>query len=585
MNEGPKARPAASPSRIEDRESMFDKRSLFIGAGLAVLLLTVAAVWSVTYREKPQKTGKLRDFEFSPRPPDVDKLDVKDPQPTMMKELVQERPDFDDKPSSPNIMMTTEIRDAALPTEVAKTHTIEVNTDVPVKISRMDLRDTVEKFDELASETVTRLTPIAVSVTGAGDIYKYSEPVPRASPNARLMSTSPRQATSLKITLPKIDDLEGVAVGELGPLDLNMIGNGGDWGGTGRGGRPMSETRTAVDLALRWLHLHQNANGSWAANYWDPEGAPFSMAGLSTNVGPTDVGISAMACLALMGGGNTLRKGEYRGTVLRGIQWLISQQDERTGYFSRNMYCHALATIALCEAVGRSPDERAALAARKAVEACVAGVAKDGGWRYAPNSEDSDMSVTSWFLQALKTAKMANIKFDHSVFSRGLAYMDQCTDRGALGDSNGRVAYGYNPGLIVNEGSPPLTCAGMVIRQFNGMGVNHPVLVRAAEATKAGPPSWANKKFYYWYYATYAMHNMGGEYRLWWNSRIRDVLLDNQTKRGHQAGSWNPKDADWAAGRVYCTALGALCLEVYYRYDAALTSFGTVPSLDELTFQ
>jgi hypothetical protein len=163
--------------------------------------------------------------------------------------------------------------------------------------------------------------------------------------------------------------------------------------------------------------------------------------------------------------------------------------------------------------------------------------------------------------------------------------MDQCTDRGALGDSNGRVSYEYNPGLIVNEGSPPLTCAGMVIRQFNGMGVNHPVLVRAAEATKAGPPSWANKKFYYWYYATYAMHNMGGEYRLWWNSRIRDVLLDNQTKRGHQAGSWNPKDADWAAGRVYCTALGALCLEVYYRYDAALTSFGTVPSLDELTFQ
>jgi hypothetical protein len=316
------------------------------------------------------------------------------------------------------------------------------------------------------------------------------------------------------------------------------------------------------------------------------------MAGLSTNVGPADVGISAMACLALMGGGNTLRKGEYRGTVLRGIQWLISQQDERTGYIYKGlsnrsvfMYCHALATIALCEAVGRSPDERAALAARKAVEACVAGVAKDGGWRYVPNSEDSDMSVTSWFLQALKTAKMANIKFDHSVFSRGLAYMDQCTDRGALGDSNGRVAYGYNPGLIVNEGSPPLTCAGMVIRQFNGMGVNHPVLVRAAEATKAGPPSWANKKFYYWYYATYAMHNMGGEYRLWWNSRIRDVLLDNQTKRGHQAGSWNPKDADWAAGRVYCTALGALCLEVYYRYDAALTSFGTVPSLDELTFQ
>jgi len=576
---------------MDDQESMFDKRALFIGVGLAVLLLTFAAVWSVTYREKPQKTGKLRDFEFSPRPPEVDPLQIKDPLPTMMKELVQERPDFDDKPSSPNIMMTTEIRDAALPTEVAKIH--EVNTDIPVKISRLDLRDTVEKVDEVAPETATRLTPIAVAVAGAGDIYKYAEPVPRAGPNARLMSTSPRKASPLKINLPKINDLEGVAVGELGPMDLNMIGNGGDWGGTGRGGRPMSETRTAVDLALRWLHLHQNSNGSWAKNYWDPEDAPFSMAGISTNAGIHDVGISAMACLALMGGGNTLRKGEYRGTVLRGIQWLIAQQDERTGYVCKSMktvpdggmYCHALATIALCEAVGRSRDERAALAARKAVDACVAGVAKDGGWRYLPNYEDSDMSVTSWFLQALKTAKLANIKFDHSVFSRGLAYMDQCTDRGALGDSNGRVGYEYNPGLIVNEGSPALTCAGMVIRQFNGMGVNHPVLVHAAEATKALPPKWENKKFYYWYYATYAMHNMGGEYRLWWNRRIRDVLLDNQTKRGHQAGSWNPKGADWDAGRVYSTALGALCLEVYYRYSEALQSFGTVPSLDELTFQ
>jgi hypothetical protein len=115
--------------------------------------------------------------------------------------------------------------------------------------------------------------------------------------------------------------------------------------------------------------------------------------------------------------------------------------------------------------------------------------------------------------------------------------------------------------------------------------VNHPLLVRAAEATKERPPKWEGRDCYYWYYATYAMHNMGGEYRLWWNSRIRDVLLDNQTKRGHQAGSWNPKGDRFEAGRVYTTALSALCLEVYYRYDAALTSFGTVPSLDELTFQ
>jgi hypothetical protein len=80
------------------------------------------------------------------------------------------------------------------------------------------------------------------------------------------------------------------------------------------------------------------------------------------------------------------------------------------------------------------------------------------------------------------------------------------------------------------------------------------------------------------------MHNMGGAYRIWWNQKIRDVLLENQSREGDRAGSWDPVgDARATPGRrVYCTALNALCLEVYYRYSEALTSFGTAPDLDDL---
>jgi hypothetical protein len=195
-------------------------------------------------------------------------------------------------------------------------------------------------------------------------------------------------------------------------------------------------------------------------------------------------------------------------------------------------------------------------------------------------------------MQAFKTAKLANIKYDHAAFSRGLNFIDRCTDKLGMDGSSGAVSYSAVPVEDAPEttgparnGNPALTCAAMVIRQFNGMGVKHPILVGGAELTRQLPPDWDRKSFYYWYYATYAMHNMGGEYRLWWNRRIRDVLVDHQSKRGHQAGSWSPKGENWLSNRVMTTAVGALCLEVYDRYGEALTSFGTVPSVEELFFR
>jgi hypothetical protein len=45
------------------------------------------------------------------------------------------------------------------------------------------------------------------------------------------------------------------------------------------------------------------------------------------------------------------------------------------------------------------------------------------------------------------------------------------------------------------------------------------------------------------------------------------VLVPSQIEDGPNAGSWDP-DMEWGGygGRVYSTALAAMCLEVYYRY-------------------
>jgi hypothetical protein len=67
---------------------------------------------------------------------------------------------------------------------------------------------------------------------------------------------------------------------------------------------------------------------------------------------------------------------------------------------------------------------------------------------------------------------------------------------------------------------------------------------------------------------------MGGEAWTTWNARLKPALVDHQCKGGPTDGSAVDKDGSWDpeswidkhGGRVFTTAMGALTLEVYYRY-------------------
>ena len=51
---------------------------------------------------------------------------------------------------------------------------------------------------------------------------------------------------------------------------------------------------------------------------------------------------------------------------------------------------------------------------------------------------------------------------------------------------------------------------------------------------------------------------------------MRDLLVNSQAKKGHEAGSWyegvEGGHGAEAAGRLYCTSLATMILEVYYRH-------------------
>ena len=135
----------------------------------------------------------------------------------------------------------------------------------------------------------------------------------------------------------------------------------------------------------------------------------------------------------------------------------------------------------------------------------------------------------------------------------------------------GKHRYGYtSPGAMVNT-----TSIGILCRLYLGAKPEE-VQGAAMWLMQTNPPAWkadlgvANGggwPMYYMYYTTLTMFQTGGDLWKQWNTGMKKVLCDNQRKDGDFDGSWDPL-SDWEknAGRAYTTALGAMSLEVYYRY-------------------
>ncbi len=570
---------AEEMAKMAVKEPIIEPKAVVYGLIIFAILGLGAFVWRIKLADTAERT--LERFVFRPEDPEEEDMEIKEPQQEILTDTIEEMPEEEEIHETPNIHVSVEPVEVEVDAEVIQTENVEVSDEIDVNFRDMDIPDAPEEVLDFSEETLREITPIAMVSRRPADLFRYKKPKPMLDRESALLASAPKPGQlAWKFRPAQWGDQDAPAAGIPGPLNLNVNGVGALMSAMGRGGM---EVRHSVDSALRWLAIHQEPDGSWHGSKWDPEHCPPSGDPEVANPDKGEAGITGLAVMALTGGGHTARRGEYRANVLRSLEWIIGRQGA-DGMVARNMYEHAMCTIALCEAHGRAPDDRIGLAARKATHYIVMGVNPDYGWRYTANCGESDLSVSAWVIQALKAAKLAGIKLDNTVFSRSLLFVDNCTNEGGTKESDGSVAYQPEGG-----GTPSMTAAGMLIREFVGMGSKASLLQKGAVFLRQHPPNWERRDVYCWYYATYAMHNMGGEHRLWWNSRISKVLLDNQSKEGHQAGSWNPEGDRWSnregAGRVYCTALSALCLEVYYRYGESLRTFGTAPDLDDLFFQ
>jgi len=492
-------------------------------------------------------------------------------------------------------------------------------TDVE-EFVEMDLKD-MAALDEAALEAAPDQAFLDNIALNPPEIASPDVPLPE--PEAAVPQIAPELAAA--VARPGRDP--GFTVGDDA---RGGLARRGERRGQALGLGASAESENAVDLALQWLVRHQREDGSWCFNQQLGEHHCVGCQCRDPGPYTTDTlnGATGMVLLALLGAGHTQLDGPYRDEVTAGLRYLIEQQAADGSLMdpAGNMYSHGLATLALCEALAMTRDkyqqpetaaprwgdpaaagrgggtagsgpaetEAAARPARAAspsanllnfdinaqapvtladlTRAAQQGITfieraqhSAGGWRYQPR-QAGDTSVVGWQLMALKSAYLAGLKVDPKVAARATRFLDLVAED-RIGSCYGYTSGRRAPYLDINVPITATTPIGLLCRMYTGWEHKRPGLGQGVERLKR----WAQPGLglYYYYYATQVMHHYGGSSWEQWNAFMRDYLVSAQSHEGSELGSWmfhgSPTNHD-DVGRLYCTAMAAMTLEVYYRY-------------------
>ena len=340
------------------------------------------------------------------------------------------------------------------------------------------------------------------------------------------------------------------------------------------GGNSASEE--AVALALKWIVKHQLPDGGWSFDHTigDDKFRDSPNPGILTNKIDRSVrafarnGATAMALLPLLGQGHTHLAGKYKKEVRRGLEYLMAKgQPQKGGSISYlepggEYYSHGLCSIVFAEAFAMSQDPLLAPFAQGCLWYLEQTQNRDiGGWRYRP-FEAGDTSVVGWQVMAFKSGKLSGLQINkktYKLIDKFLNYVS--TDNGTY--------YGY--AKREERRNKSCTSIGILCRMYMGWDKEHPSIVEAVGYLgKLGPNVGPKSDIYYNYYCTQVMKQYGGKEWTKWNDVMRDSLVESQNKKGNTTGSWffdnNYAHSASKGGRLYCTAMACMTLEVYYRY-------------------
>ncbi|MFO7901237.1 MAG: prenyltransferase/squalene oxidase repeat-containing protein [Planctomycetota bacterium] len=300
------------------------------------------------------------------------------------------------------------------------------------------------------------------------------------------------------------------------------------------------KTENAIREGLDYLAGHQRPEGCFRGEMYRRNVAVVSLAGL-----------------AFMANGSTPGRGRYGEEISRAVTYILEHTRESGYVYAAEgeshgpMYGHGFASLFLAEVYGMWPDSEVRDKLSKAVRLIVDTQNHEGGWRYEPERNEADVSVTICQVMALRAARNAGIYVPNDTIDRCTEYVKQCQN------ADGGFAY-MLPG---GESAFARSAAGIVALYSAGIYEGEEIrkgLEYLAEHQPAPDTARMQDNFFYGhYYAVQAMWHAGGEYWRQWYPAIRDILLARQK----QDGSWFDQICP-----EYGTAMACLVLQMPNNY-------------------
>jgi len=310
-----------------------------------------------------------------------------------------------------------------------------------------------------------------------------------------------------------------------------------------------SAVRLINKRSLAFLAATQKEDGAWPG---------------ANNSGSAITGICVMAFMA---SGGDPDFGPYAENIRRALRRIILDQNAQTGHITGgghgSMYHHGLAMLALSEAYGvvnehllwqssDAPVEKrhtVGQALELAVRCALTAQKKNpfGAWRYSPESQDADTTVSGTVLMGLFGARNAGIEIPNEAVEKALSFFKLNT----MHDGN----VSYQPAQSHGDGICRASIATLVFAVAKRKDL--PEYKAAAGFIKQRIDQDVNQyPFYTRYYQSQALFHSDLEAWKAWNQRIVEKLQKMQKADGSISSPYGP---------AYGTGMSVLALALNYR--------------------